>query len=328
MKKSILLLAALFCFTLAFSQELIAKHSDKGSYLEHTVVAKENYYSIGRLYNISPKEIESFNGLDMNKGLTVGQLIRIPLVATNYSQSAEGGKPVYYIVGEKEGLYRVSLKNNNVLMANLRKWNKLPNDNLTTGKKLIVGFLAGQGATVAQAAPAEKKSEEAPRTEAPKPEAQKLETPKKEISTELAKKDEPVPVRETEKKPEPVKATPPPKQATTATVVDGNSGFFRPFYEQQVKARPEKVDETVATGVFKTASGWQDAKYYALMDNVEPGTIIRVINPNNSKVVYAKVLGEMSGIRQNQGYNLRLSNAAASALEVSDTEKFIVRVAY
>ena len=46
------------------------------------------------------------------------------------------------------------------------------------------------------------------------------------------------------------------------------------------------------------------------------------------RVEYAKVLGEMSGIRQNQGYDVRISNAAASALNVSETDKFIVRVNY
>jgi hypothetical protein len=64
------------------------------------------------------------------------------------------------------------------------------------------------------------------------------------------------------------------------------------------------------------------------MDNVEPGTIIRVINPTNNKAIYAKVLGEMSGIRQNQGYDVRISNAAATALSVSDADKFIVKVNY
>ena len=64
------------------------------------------------------------------------------------------------------------------------------------------------------------------------------------------------------------------------------------------------------------------------MDEVEPGTIVRIINPTNSRAVYAKILGPMSGIRQNQGYDVRLSNAAASALEVTDTDKFIVRVNY
>ena len=61
---------------------------------------------------------------------------------------------------------------------------------------------------------------------------------------------------------------------------------------------------------------------------MEPGTIVRITNPSNNKAVYAKVLGEMSGIRQNQGYDLRMSNAAASVLEVSDQEKFIVKINY
>ena len=64
------------------------------------------------------------------------------------------------------------------------------------------------------------------------------------------------------------------------------------------------------------------------MDGVDPGTIIRVVNPSNSKAVYAKVLGGMSGIRQNAGYDVRISNAAANVLELSDTDKFIVRVNY
>ena len=64
------------------------------------------------------------------------------------------------------------------------------------------------------------------------------------------------------------------------------------------------------------------------MDHVEPGTIVKIVNPTNSKSIYAKVLGEMSGIRQNQGYDVRISNAAASALDVADPDKFIVRVNY
>ena len=53
-----------------------------------------------------------------------------------------------------------------------------------------------------------------------------------------------------------------------------------------------------------------------------------MINPVNSKTVYAKVLGKISGIRQNQGLNLRICDAAASVLEISATDKFIVKVNY
>ena len=111
-------------------------------------------------------------------------------------------------------------------------------------------------------------------------------------------------------------------------VTVSGAGYFRTQYDQQSKKFGSNKDLTVTSGIFKTASGWQDAKYYALMDNVEPGTIVRIMNPDNNKVVFAKVLGEMSGIRQNQGYDLRMSNAAASVLEVTDQEKFIVKINY
>ena len=65
-----------------------------------------------------------------------------------------------------------------------------------------------------------------------------------------------------------------------------------------------------------------------MINGVEPGSIIKIVNPSNNKVVYAKVLSAISGIRQNQGLDLRISNAAASALEVQDTEKFVVKVNY
>src|SRR4030088_2516325 len=124
MKKSVLIILFLICSFFVFAQnELMVQNNGSGLYVDHSVTPKENFYSIGRLYNISPKEIASFNGLDMSKGLTIGEMIKIPLIANNFSQSTTSGRPVYYLVGEKEGLYRVSTKNNRVLMANLRKWN-------------------------------------------------------------------------------------------------------------------------------------------------------------------------------------------------------------
>jgi LysM repeat protein len=317
MKKILSLALILLCSFIAFTQTQLIVHSgDQGLYLEHKVAAKENFYSIGRLYNVTPKDIETFNHLDMNKGLAVGQTVKVPLTASNFSQSSAKGKPVYYVVGAKEGLYRVSLKNNNVLMADLRKWNKLSNDNISTGQKLIVGFLANAGQTndIAQTHK-EPEIKQLPVEEKKEPVIQKQETT---VYKEEPKKKEP------EKKIEP----PVTRQVSNVAINDGNGGYFKSQFDLQTKTQPVKADQTASAGIFKTASGWQDGKYYALIDNVEPGTIIKIVNPTNSKAIYAKVLGEMSGIRQNQGYDVRISNAAASALDVSDTDKFIVRVNY
>lgn len=321
MKKNFLLAVILFCNTILFAQtQLIVQSSDKGLYLNHKVAPKENFYSIGRLYNVSPKDIEVFNGLDMNKGLSVGQSLKIPLNGSNFSQSTDKGVPVYYVVGPKEGLYRVSLKNNNVLMADLRKWNKLSKDNISTGQKLVVGFLvSSESNNIVQA-----KEPEIKKTEIKQPVEEKKEPViTKQETTSIDKE-------ETSKKQEPEKRIDPPatKTVSNVTMNESSGGYFKSQFDLQIKSQPAKAEQTASAGIFKTSSGWQDAKYYALMDNVEPGTIIRVVNPTNNKAIYAKVLGEMSGIRQNQGYDVRISNAAASALNVSDTDKFIVRVTY
>ena len=316
MKKSLLAILVTLCSLVGFAQtDLIVRSNEKGSYLTHTVSAKENFYSIGRLYSVSAKDISTFNNLDMSQGLSVGQSIMIPLKPSNYSQTSNTGTPVYYVVGEKEGLYRVSLKNNNVLMANLRKWNNLTSDNLSAGQKLIVGYVTSN--ELAASAPAlTPKTEPAVVEEKPKPQVQTEQT-------ETVKKADPEPA-----KPVATSSTDNNTRPQQAVVKDSNGGYFKSQFEQQSKSGGANKDLTATSGIFKTASGWQDAKYYALVDGVEPGTIVRVVNPNNSKAIYAKVLGAMSGISQNKGLDIRISNAAANVLEISDTEKFVVRVNY
>ena len=81
--------------------------------------------------------------------------------------------------------------------------------------------------------------------------------------------------------------------------------------------------------VFKSTSGWQDAKYYALMNNITPGTIIRITNSSNKRIIFAKVLGELPPGRENEGLLIRISNSAAAELKISDKEpKFAAEVAY
>ena len=315
--KKLLIIALLFCSITSFAQtDFLVQSNGSTMFLKHTVQPKEGIYSIARMFNIAPKEIATFNKIDINSGLNVGQTIMIPLNTTNFTQSKNSGTPVYYVVGEKEGLYRVSTNNGKVLMANLRKWNNLSSDNLTTGQKLIVGYLnAPELKATASAEPFKVKEVTTPPAVKEGP-PQTLPTQK---NVEKEKDAEPV-----------VKTNPPvskPAQTTSNTVTynDAAGGYFKKEYDEQGKGATAK-ELTATSGIFKTASGWQDGKYYALMDGVDPGTIVRVINPTNGKTIYAKVLGQMSGIRQNAGLELRISNAAASVLDISDTDKFIVKV--
>ena len=308
----ILVCTAVINFAFAQTTQPILKSSDKGFYIEHKVAAKENFYSIGRLYNVSAKEIAAFNKLDMAKGLSIAQVINIPLSVLNFSQTINSGTPVYYETTGKESLAKVSTAAGNVSLENLRRWNNLKGDNITVNK-LVVGFLVSSGVPVV--------------TVPEKKEPVTVVDPgkeKKPLTEPGVIKKEPIEVTDVKNFP-PVQAT---VKTETAPVVSSNEGFFKSSFEKQSKTVPVTKSETVTAGIFKTASGWQDGKYYLLMDGVQSGTIIRIINPGNNKMVYAKVLGEMNGIRQNEGLSIRISNSAASALQVSETDKFIVKVNY
>lgn len=337
----------LFCLLVLFSAfvfcvnaqpgQLTIKKGSQGLYLEHTVAPKEGLYSIGRLYNAHPKFIASYNKIELT-GLNIGQVIQIPLTDTNFTQKSTSGVPVYYAAEANKNLTEISAANNKVTTQKLRDWNSLASDNITAGKKVIVGFLMSKEMTAAVAnnnllkdQPAKQQEKTVAKTE-PQKEVKLVTTEEKAVEKQapaadkaLTKQEPPndavEKVKQRSQKVEPV-------FAKEEVVVSGEQGYFKTSFEQQVKSIPVSKNETVTAGIFKTTSGWQDAKYYLLIDKVPTGTIVKIINPENSKAVYAKVLGEMNGIRQNQGLNIRISNAASTALGVSDTEKFIVKLNY
>ncbi len=289
--------------------ELWAKSGDKGLYLSHKVAPKESFFAIGRKYNITPQRLAEFNKLDINKGLKIDQQLQIPLDPGNFTQEGNSGTPVYYKSKKDETLAAIGKKHNNVAVSTLQAWNGVAKTNLKEGTQLIIGFVKSKELPSVTIAPKKVTDDE------PAVVKNEKEEEKKEEITAIQQKEKPE-----EKKEEPAKE----EKKTTAE----GQGYFKTHFEQQAKQSPVTKNEVVTSGIFKTISGWNDAKYYLLIDKVDPGTIIKIINPDNKKAVFAKVLGQMSGIRQNAGLDIRISNAAAAALEVNDQEKFIVSVNY
>ena len=320
----------------------MVKSGPKGLYLEHKVAAKEGLFPLGRMYNVHPRHIANFNGIDFNKGLAIGQKINIPLTDTNFKQDVNKGVPVYY-VSEKESLANISVKSK-AQVGDLRGWNNLKTDNVSAGTKLIVGFLITSEmqdkvvtvtpkTLVVEESVSNVKKQEASENKQPVNEPKKDVVVEESVSNvkkaEEQKKQTEPPVKETppEVKEEPKKTEPPVVKPQGSMNEDG-TGYFKNNFFQQVKTAPVTKDQTVTSSIFKTTSGWQDGKYYLLINGVEPGTIVKVTNPSNSKTVYAKVLYSMDKIRENQGVDIRISDAAASSLAVSETDKFILKVNY
>ncbi len=341
----IVLLLGMLVLQVAQAQggDLMVQGTTPNLYIVHTVQPKETWYSIGRLYNISPKEIAPYNSLTMDKPLSIGQQVKVPFTAVNFSQ--DGSKagdevfvPVYHIIQEREWLYRISVNYNKVPVENLEKWNNINKDQAKAGIKLIVGYLKvkpGQSAlaakgknNVAAITPAiastnppinkeDKKTSTGPDT---KPEVKKPEEKKPE-----EKKAEPVVDKPATVINKPVTTNEPPhqenKNVSNPVVEAKGGGYFKSQYEETGKYT------TGNAGIFRSTSGWNDNKFYALMNNVPVGTIIRISTPANGKLIYAKVLGSLPDMKESAGLTLRVSDAAAAALEAGGF-KFGVEVKY
>jgi hypothetical protein len=63
------------------------------------------------------------------------------------------------------------------------------------------------------------------------------------------------------------------------------------------------------------------------MNNVERGTVVKVTNLTNNKVVFVKVLGDIADIKQNTGIVIVLSDAAVGQLGAA-TDRFTAELSY
>lgn len=292
--------------------ELIIQGETGNLYLLHTVVPKENWYSVGRLFNQSPKLIASFNNLKMDNGLEIGQTLQIPLTSLNFSQTTQktAGEtlvPVYHIVQEKEWMYRISANHNKVPIKSLEKWNQVTGDQVKPGMHLIVGFLRVKTALSSLArqgsAPPVPPAAQ-PATAAISSQPVKSSPPLKDTARVVSKQGQATDVRQD--------VHPEIHQETVADpgqlAKNFNGGYFKADF-----ADAGKTMEGLA-GVFKSISGWQDGKYYALMNNLPVGTIVQVFSPATNKAIYAKVLGQLPDMKESAGLTIRISNAAAADL--------------
>jgi hypothetical protein len=231
-------------------------------------------------------------------------------------------------VGDKEDLVTISKKHNGVKLTNLKIWNNLFSNEVKKDTKLIIGFLQSKGMpsgvlTITSKIITETKDKKEETEKLPESKAEENPSDKKIKKEEKKEAEAEIKAEKKEEK----KDAPPVIIETRKPSVEGQ-GYFKSDFEKQTKLIPVSKDEIVTSGIFKTTSGWEDGKYYLLIDNVQPGTIVKIINPSNNKAIYAKVLGGMAGIRQNEGYGIRMSNAGASALEIQEQDKFIVKINY
>lgn len=311
MKKGFIFIGMLLlCFCVTAQQKLLLKGKPNAMYIEHKVGEKESLSSIGRIYGLTASQLSRFNGRSPSSVLSKGSTLKIPLSIDDISQKT--GTPVYHTVVKGDNLFKISQRYNKVPVSQLKNWNKLGAAGVKNGQELMVGYIKtssdqpSQVSTQKEAVP-EKIAETNVATDV---------TTKSQLSEQVktvpSKEKEAVPVFHNDL-----------DEKNNATLSD--EGFFASLYDRDDLTLVQQYRSGDAA-TFKTISGWTDRKYYVLINDIKPGTIVRITASNN-KSICARVLSQLPVTKGDEGLLLRMNNAAAAALGIKD-EKFTVTLTF
>lgn len=273
----------------------------------HKLQSRESYYSLGRQYNLKPKDIIDFNA---NKSLKAGDVVKIPTnmpfagstttpVASNPTPSTKppvnGGTTVTsqateyieYKVGAKETLFAIS-KRFGVTVDAIKQANNLADNALKEGQLIKIPNTSVEAAAADPG------------------------VARKVISNE---------------------------ELNNAS---GETGQRSANNEVTIDEKPEetpKEDSTPANryGIKQvTASGigiWMDdlngesGKMLALHNAAPVGTVIKITNPMTNRTTYAKVVGKFNETSENKDAIIVISKSVASLIGVID-RRFQVNISY
>ncbi|GAC1440066.1 MAG: hypothetical protein NVSMB63_06060 [Sediminibacterium sp.] len=313
MKKYSWLIACLFTLSVTAQEKFVAMGKSPSIYIMHKAVSGESLASIAGHYGQTAAQLANFNHTKTSVVLKKGALVKVQLVPNNLSQhpSPVYNVPVYHIVQKGDNLYHISQEYYKINVASLREWNNLKKDIVRSGQPLIIGYVKGDKPGLSAKAGPKQVNNETGNIN--------IGAPKATVIADAGSGEEGVVVKQ------PV-AMPVPKEENGRYVPQqGDEGYFAASYVQHEAGLLQQFRSGDAA-TFKTISGWTDRKYYVLMNEVAPGTVVRITAPGN-KSICAKVIGPLQETKGGAGLSLRMNNAAAITLGMTDP-RFTVAITY
>jgi LysM repeat protein len=275
-------------FASVFRDSIGVENKNGNQLILHKVTAKETYYSIGRLYQVSPRTIIEENN---NVPLQIGVIVKIP-TTRSFAQPVSGSRPtsvsaasnpstaiIEYKVGPKEYLYAIARKFDTTI-DDIKALNNLRSNSLSIGQTIKVR----PGANALSTGNVSPQANTVPESPASNTPAATLPAETPEVST-------------IEK----------PKLAT------GRLG---------VTERSEK-----GVAVWIADENLDGTKMLALHRTAPVGTVVKVTNPMTDRVTFVKVVGKFTENESNRDAVIVITKATADLLGALD-KRFLVTIDY
>lgn len=264
--------------------------------IAHSVKPGETVFMLARRYHVPPAILADANGISYQTSLQESSIVSIPLGAYNLQTekpiNLADARSLYYKVLPDENLNRIS-KQAGVTQRTLVMWNNLPEPYVNPGQKILVGWLLYDGTQINSGTTAYQKPTVTYITVPPanKP---KLDTGTTATSIIDTAGTEPAPLPET----------------------------LQDVFMEQTNQEQNIIWEKGSAGFFSMTTKAAGASIYAFHNKAAKGSVIRVKNMNNGRVIFVKVLGPLPITKQFYNTIIGLSGSAKAALGVRDQKAF------
>jgi LysM repeat protein len=309
-------------------------------FIIHQIDDKETLYSISRRYGVAITAILEVNPT-ADGGLSTGQLLKVPYVFRGTKAQTQPGGDRVHKVAPKETLFSIS-KLYDVSVDDIKAWNNLKDNALSTGQSLVIKKKSTQ-TTVVNKLP-ETKSLSGVHTVAAKESLYSIARlygitvqELKEwngiqgselnigqtlfVAQPMRNKTEVTENRVTEIK-EPVE--------TVKQEVKPIQTQTQPQNETTIKISEKVIgsDEVKEGGLAELIEGTEgNRKYLALHRTAKVGTILKVRNELNNREVFVRVAGPLPNTGINTNLVIKISKSAYDRLGAID-QRFRVEVTY
>lgn len=322
-RNGVLIFYILFVSLFSFGQNTKPKPAAKSSaYIMHVVKFGETLTKISQKYGVSKTDILKANPSLTPDNLNPEQILRIPnignkkIVTTSNTtdsdlkpkaQVIQGLVPKtgkYHVVEKGQTMYAIS-KMYGVKVEDIQKWNNLSDFNVKVGSQLLLvdpSFKPNPKAFMeiptVKDAPENTLAPKKPQNTLINDQSPKVLTVNEELNTETVEKPD-IQANDNESQKELAKMF---KDKTAAGNIQITKGTGAPM---------------------TTTLGAMENVYFAMHKTLPIGTIIKIKNLVNSKIVYAKVIGKLPETDENKHVIVRYSLGVKKDLQLQNGKCYV-----
>lgn len=292
-------------------------------FIIHQISERETLYAISKRYGTPITSILEYNNT-ADAGLEIGQLLKIPYTPKSKVKATDGSM---HKVAPKETLYSIA-RLYNVTVDELKAWNNLKDNSVSSGQELIVKRKAGTSSPIASATSDPKGKH----TVAP---GETLFAIARQFGITVSQLKEWNKIEGNDVKVGEVLIVASAGSDPKTPAVTSNTN---PVSNTEPKPVPEKeirISEAVAgsnevkqSGLAELIEGTDgNRKYLALHRTAKVGTIMKVRNELNNREVFVRVIGTIPDTGINDKIVIKISKSAFDRLGAIDP-KFRAEVTY